>query len=198
MSLEIRNYLFDEVAEVIEPLARLRISVFRDWPYLYDGDLDYERRYLADYTKGDGMVCAVFDGDRMVGAATAMNLAHQPQAVRSAFEGHFLKPEEIYYCAESVLLPDYRGRGLGHAFFDAREINAHNLNFTTTGFCSVIRPPDDPRRPADYRPLDAFWRKRGYAAVDGAVAHISWRDIGDTEETVKPLQVWLSNKRWSH
>jgi hypothetical protein len=25
----------------------LRIAVFRDWPYLYDGSLEYEREYLA-------------------------------------------------------------------------------------------------------------------------------------------------------
>ncbi len=198
MSLEIRNFYFDEVAEVIEPLAHLRITVFRDWPYLYDGDLDYERRFLADYAKADGMVCAVFDGDRMVGASTGMGLKWQPANVREAFAGNFLKIEDIYYCAESVLLPEYRGRGLGHAFFEHREINAFNLHYTTTGFCSVIRPPDDPRRPAEYRPLDSFWRKRGYAPVQDAVAHIPWRDIGAAEETVKPLQVWLSDKRWTH
>ena len=30
--------------------ARLRIEVFRDWPYLYDGDLAYEQSYsLVDF-----------------------------------------------------------------------------------------------------------------------------------------------------
>ncbi|MFP5511018.1 MAG: GNAT family N-acetyltransferase, partial [Alphaproteobacteria bacterium] len=27
----------------LDDVARLRIAVFRDWPYLYDGDLAYER-----------------------------------------------------------------------------------------------------------------------------------------------------------
>ena len=38
-----------DLEAVIDDLARLRISVFRDWPYLYDGDLAYERAYLAPY-----------------------------------------------------------------------------------------------------------------------------------------------------
>ena len=33
-------------------VAALRIAVFRDWPYLYDGDADYEARYLDTYAQG--------------------------------------------------------------------------------------------------------------------------------------------------
>lgn len=46
-------------------------------------------------------------------------------------------------------------------------------------------------RPAGYRPLDVFWRKRGYAPVTGAIAEHSWKDAGQAEETRKPMQVWL-------
>ena len=36
-----------EIQAHVDELAALRIRVFRDFPYLYDGDLDYERAYLA-------------------------------------------------------------------------------------------------------------------------------------------------------
>ena len=52
-------------------------------------------------------------------------------------------------------------------------------------------PADHPARPADYRPLDAFWRKRGYEKLDDVVAEYSWKDLGDTVETAKPLQFWM-------
>jgi hypothetical protein len=56
------------------------------------------------------------------------------------------------------------------------------------------RPPGDhPARPEGYRPLDRFWRARGYAPLDGVVAHFGWRDIGEVEETQKPLQFWMRN-----
>ncbi|MEE2816993.1 MAG: GNAT family N-acetyltransferase, partial [Pseudomonadota bacterium] len=29
----------EDLARAIDDVARLRIAVFRDWPYLYDGDL---------------------------------------------------------------------------------------------------------------------------------------------------------------
>jgi hypothetical protein len=45
--------------------------------------------------------------------------------------------------------------------------------------------------PPGYRPLDSFWRRRGYAPVPGLVATYSWRDLGTTEETPKQLQFWM-------
>lgn len=190
MSLGIRVHRGAEIVEVIEPLAHLRITVFRDWPYLYDGNMEYERLYLADYAQGDGMVCSVWDAGQMVGASTAMPLAAQPDEVRAAFDGQPLAPSEVYYCAESVLLPGYRGRGLGHRFFDEREAVADELGFKATAFCAVIRDAEDPRKPDGYRPLDAFWTARGYAPLPGALAQIAWRDIGAAEDSIKPLQFW--------
>jgi GNAT superfamily N-acetyltransferase len=98
---------------------------------------------------------------------------------------------QVYYCAESVLLPEYRGRGIGHAFFDAREAKARSLGRKHMAFCSVKRPDDHPARPATFRTNDAFWRGRGYAPLEGVFAEFSWRDIGGHEETPKTLQVWF-------
>src|SRR3712207_8363574 len=60
-------------------------------------------------------------------------------------------PEAVYYFGESVLLPAYRRRGIGHAFFDAREQAALEYGFRIAAFCAVERPADDPRMPPDYR-----------------------------------------------
>jgi hypothetical protein len=58
-------------------------------------------------------------------------------------------------------------------------------------FCAVARPAGHSLRPANYVPLDGFWRKRGYAPVDGAVARFAWKDIDQPGETEKPLQFWM-------
>jgi len=97
----------------------------------------------------------------------------------------------VFYCAESVLRPAYRGQGIGHAFFDAREAHARNHGFTACAFCAVIRPEDHPARPANARTLDPFWRARGYSPLDGVIAAFSWKDLGDRAETRKPLQFWM-------
>jgi GNAT superfamily N-acetyltransferase len=181
----------DAVRAVVPQLARLRIDVFRDWPYLYDGTMDYEESYLGKLLDAPGhvVVCA-FDGETLIGAATASPLIHQYEEFREPFVKAGLPAGEIFYFGESVLLSAYRGRGIGHAFFDERESHAQKLGYAKTTFCAVIRPADHPMRPAGYRPLDGFWRKRGYSPLAGLIGHFSWTDIGETAESSKPMQYW--------
>jgi len=173
-------------------VARLRIAVFRDWPYLYDGDLEYERGYLQSYRDSKrAVVVGAYDGDVLVGASTGAPLAEHADDFAAAFKGTGQDLTEIFYCAESVLLPAYRGQGVGHRFFNLREDHARKLGFAKSAFCGVLRPDDHPMRPANYRPLDAFWRARGYEPLPGVVAEFSWKDIGKDQETLKPLQFWM-------
>ena len=180
----------DAVHAHLDALARLRIAVFRDWPYLYDGDLDYERDYARAYTAPGAVVVGAFDGDRMVGAATASRMEDHAGDLAAAFAGHEWSMPEIYYLAESVLLRGYRGSGLGHAFFDAREAAGRAEGRRYAAFCAVMRPADHPARPEGARTHDAFWRGRGYLPLDGVVAQFAWTDVGDAEATRKPLQFW--------
>ncbi len=189
--LRLENRSGETLRVVLPQLAQLRIRVFRDWPYLYEGALDYEERYLAKFLNAPNhiAICA-FDGDRLVGASTATPLMHQHDELTEPFRKASHRLDEIFYFSESVLLPSYRGRGVGHAFFDGREGHAKSLGYQKTAFCAVMRPADHPLLPYDYRPLDAFWRKRGYQPLDGLVAQFSWLDIGENGESLKPMQYW--------
>lgn len=191
MSLRFQSFIGADVAPVLDDLARLRIEVFRDWPYLYDGDLDYERKYLELYTNPEAIVVGAFDGAEMVGASTGMPLLLHDDDFGAALDGIEVPLEQIFYCAESVLLPGYRGAGAGHVFFDVRETHGRDLGLSHAAFCRVQRPEGHPARPEDYQPLDGFWRKRGYVKVPGGVAQFSWKDLGEAEESRKPLQFWM-------
>ena len=178
--------------DALDDLAALRIEVFRVFPYLYDGDLDYERRYLETYRQSDdAILVAAFDGARLVGASTGTPMVQHAEDFAVALSHQPVPLDQIFYCAESVLLPEYRGQGVGHAFFDAREAHARALGLTHSAFCGVVRPAEHPLRPVGYAPLDAFWRKRGYAPVPGAVASYRWKDIDQPGETDHPLQFWM-------
>lgn len=193
MTLRVAPLTGDALAAALPDLARLRITVFRDWPYLYDGTLGYESCYIQRFAQSPGaVIVAAYDGDRIVGAATASPMVGHADEFAEPFRQRGYDIARIFYFGESVLLADYRGRGIGHAFFDQREAHARAQGgFTHTTFCGVVRPDDHPRKPADYVPLDAFWTKRGYRKMDGLVGAFSWRDIGEPEDTKKPMQFWM-------
>jgi GNAT superfamily N-acetyltransferase len=193
MAIEVKSLTGTDLVAALPALARLRIIVFRDWPYLYDGTLEYEQKYLDKFAAAKGAVCiAAYDGDEIVGASTGAPMIEHADEFAEPFKKAGYDIGKIFYCGESVLLKSHRGHGLGHAFFDGREAQARKLGgFTHSTFCRVVRPDDHPLKPDDYRPLDGFWNKRGYEPVPGIVATYSWKDIDQADETVHPMQFWM-------
>ncbi|MGZ8223216.1 MAG: GNAT family N-acetyltransferase, partial [Methylobacter sp.] len=72
--------------QYIPELARLRIEVFRDFPYLYDGNIDYEKKYLQTYIDcPESVIVIAFDGDRVVGASTAIPMKYETDELKKPF-----------------------------------------------------------------------------------------------------------------
>jgi GNAT superfamily N-acetyltransferase len=193
MTLRLAPLTGKDLAQGLPAVARLRIAVFRDWPYLYDGTLAYEEKYLAKLAAARGaVIVAAYDGEAIVGCATAAPLSEVEGEVAEPFRARGFDIARIFYCGESVLLPQYRGRGVGHAFFEHREVQARALGgFAHSAFCAVVRPDDHPLRPKDYAPLDRFWIKRCYAKAEGIVGRFAWKDVDQPAETEKPMQFWM-------
>lgn len=199
MSLRIVRLRGPEILARQEDLARLRIEVFRDWPYLYAGNKEYEQAYIRTYVEGPGAVLvAAFDGDKVVGASTALPLAQAMAECIAPFAEAGYDIPGIFYFGESVLLKPYRGQGVGVRFFEEREAAARaHGGIRITAFCAVERPAEHPLRPKDYVPLDGFWQRRGYAKHRELVARFRWRDLDQERDTVKALSFWLKRHDWA-
>ncbi|MFP4291249.1 MAG: GNAT family N-acetyltransferase [Cyclobacteriaceae bacterium] len=190
--VEIRKVTGKDLATYLDELAALRIEVFRDFPYLYDGDLGYEKEYLQTYVKAAGSAAfLVFDENEVVGASTCLPLSEETDELKAPFSTTQYSLDEVLYLGESVLRPAYRGRGIGVEFFRLREEHGRLLNKKYASFCAVQRPKDHPLRPNDYRPLDDFWKKRGYHALPGVKTRLKWKDVNEPQETEKQLMYWI-------
>ena len=180
-----------ELSSSLHEVAALRLTVFRDFPYLYDGDLTYELDYLKHYTQCERAVFVLAISDeQVVGASTGLPMSDADEDFQRPFLERGQPLEGIFYFGESVLLASHRGQGLGHHFFNERERVARTLGATMTTFCAVDRPATHPLRPNDYQPLDDFWRRRGYTKQTDLTTSFVWRDLDHDQETAKPMVFW--------
>jgi GNAT superfamily N-acetyltransferase len=194
-ALGFRTVTGADLPPFIPALARLRIAVFRDWPYLYDGDCAYEESYLRIYAESPGAaVVLAFDGDAVVGASTCLPLADETGNVQAPFHAAGIAIDRVFYFGESILLKPYRGAGAGAHFFAEREAHARRVSACDiAAFCAVARPADHPARPADAVPLDAFWRRRGFTPYPSLTCEMRWKEVGGAAETPHRLSFWLKS-----
>ncbi len=191
--LRLQRLTRGNIRAYLPELARLRIRVFREYPYLYEGSSAYEEKYLQIYANAPGGVMVLaWDGERVVGASSGLPLSAETSNVIEPLVKAGYDPEQIFYYGESVLLPEYRGQGLGQRFFAEREAHVRELGqFDMACFCAVERPADHPRRPAGYRPLDELWNRQGFFRHAELRATFSWRDLDETAESPKSMVFWL-------
>jgi len=192
MRIKVETYTGAAIAPLLPDLARLRVEVFREFPYLYDGDTAYEEKYLRIYAETPGAAVIIArDEKRIVGASTCLPLAAEMNSVQRPFLDTGIDVATVFYFGESVLESPYRGRGIGVSFFQAREAQA--AGYAMTAFCAVHRPDNHPLRPKNYVDLHDFWRHRGYRPRPELVCSMAWRDVGEAAETTKQLKFWTKD-----
>lgn len=192
MSVSVTCILGSDAAKYLDDVARLRIRVFRDFPYLYDGNLTYEAEYLGRYLQAPNFALILAqDGSTVVGASTCLPLSQETEEIRLPLIEAGYDAHEIIYLGESVLDKAYRGQGIGKAFFYEREAHGKRLKKSMASFCAVERPSIHPLRPQEYHPLDIFWKKQGYQKLPEVQTALSWKDVDQQLETDKKLTFWI-------
>lgn len=193
--LRLQNFHGAELAPHLDALGELRIAVFHEYPYLYAGTLEHEREYLGTYVRSSGsLVVLVFDDDRVVGATTCLPMLDEGPEFQAAFVQAGYDLSTICYFGESILLPAYRGQGIGKEFFVRREAHVRKLGLKLSAFCAVDRPAEHVLRPQGYRPLDDFWRSQGYVKRPELQATFVWQEIGEDSESPKTLTFWTKEQ----
>lgn len=192
--MHIQTFTGSDALPYIEDLGRLRITVFAEFPYLYNGDMAYEREYLQTFFEArQSVLVLAMHEDAIIGASAGLPLAEETDNIKRPFIERGIDVSKVFYFSESVLLPQWRGHGLGHVFMDERERWARANGYQMACFCAVVRPQDHPRCPANYRPLDDFWQKRGFQKAADMLCYIAWQDWDETQESEKPLQFWVKS-----
>jgi hypothetical protein len=130
MALQLLKFPGPDVAPVLADLAQLCTVVFRDWPHLYDGDGGYDPDHLQALAASPrSAVIMAYDGDMPVGAATCLPLEDAAASYQEPFRARTWPVDRCFYLAEAVLLPEYRGQGVGAAFLGSPYPSRFDLRF---------------------------------------------------------------------
>ena len=195
MALTFLKLTPNEARTHIRGLAELRLKVFHDFPYLYEGNMDYEEKYLETYFKAKhAIIFIVMDGERYVGATTGIWAKEEEENFSKPFINQGFNINDIFYFGESILLKEYRGQGIGKKFFEIREAYAKKLGFIKKlAFCAVVRDENHPLKPQDYLPLNTFWPSQGFNPEKNLTTTYEWKDIGQEQSSFKQMQFWIKN-----
>lgn len=185
----------EQIEAISEHLAKLRITVFKEFPYLYEGSLEYEMAYTKPYLEcPQSLVLLVRRENEVVGASTAIPLFWEHEEIKQPFEESGFSVGEYFYFGESVVLAEWRGQGLGRIFFQEREQWAREQsNCLYACFAAVDRPSTHPLKPKNFKPLNAFWQRQGFKKQEALKAYLEWLDVDKSKPDSKPLTFWIKS-----
>lgn len=190
--MEIKIIKKENHKKYIDAIAHLRITIFKEFPYLYEGDLKYEQDYLKKFIDTpDSLICIAFEDEKPIGALTALPLKNEEPSIRQAFEKQGLSIEKTYYFSEILILPEYRLLGLGYMMYRLSENLVLQKNkYKQLSFAAIEREENHPKKPENYASPYSFFKRIGYTQNRELVCHIAWKEIGETEATPKALIFW--------
>lgn len=191
--IHVRAFTGAALKPYIHSLAKLRMEVFRDYPYFEEPNLEHETHYLKKLaTCKEAIGVLIFDNTTLVGASLGYPLNIEEPAILRPFKDRQLDIDSYFIFGDSALLQHYRGRGLGHHLYAARELHVqHYKKFKHICFCVPDCYESDPQRPKDYIPLNDFWRKRGYVHHPEMKCYLSWKQIDETHPSKKQMSFWI-------
>lgn len=195
--MNVETKLFDDgnIENYIDDIAHLRISIFREYPYLYDGDKEYETKYLKKFiSTDDSIMVLAFSNDKIVGALTGLPLRCEEPNVYEPWIQTNRSVDQFFYFSEGLLYREYRNKGIGRHMFQLAESWVEKTGrYEALTLATVIRNQDHPQKPKGYHSTDPFWEKLGYRKSNGIICTIPWKEVGEPQESPKPLLFWSKN-----
>lgn len=189
----------EELKPLLPFVAALRIKIFREYPYLYEGDFIEEMEDLRNCSqKSHNAVAIACHNNIPIGFLYGIPLtefaSHFENPVVDLFKEKKLAPETCYYFADIIILPEHRGNHLSKKLFDTLETYAQEQGYCSASFITESHE-FHPLKPVDYKSLDPLWNSLNYKKT-GLVSHGSWQTHKADGTIVKELHVadiWFKN-----
>lgn len=179
-----------EVIPYLSKLAELRLSFFRNYPYLYEGNLRDEEEYLTMYARSENSVFGVVkEGEEIVGLVTGLPLLECHEAHKNPWIQH--EDPNVFYLGEIVLSERYQTTDLQEKLYRQFEnvVKAIGMHDAIV-VCEIERKEEDLKKTENELSSEVLWNGRGFIRHPEISGYFSWKEIGDLEESDHLMVYW--------
>lgn len=189
--ISLQAFTGKEAKKYLKQIANIRITMFKEFPYLYEGSLEDEEEYLNIYFSSENsIVLLVLDGDEVVGFSNSIPLNDEMEEIKAPFIKNKIDISKYLYIGEMMIKEKYRNKNLSNIIAKYHEEHAKEKNYSNMVFMTVIRPDDHPLKPENYRPLEPLWKSLGYRILEEMKIKIPWKQIDGDIPQENQLEVW--------
>lgn len=176
-----------QFSKYLAQLAEMRIQVFREYPYLYEGSLEYEFDYLDRYAKcPSAVLLALLDREGAAhGFCTGIPLEFEDPELASPVPGDH---SHSFYIGEILLSPQARAQGWGALLLEQMIITSQAKGFVRHLLYTVVEPRE--HRPTPYHSPASLWRKMGFA-LTGIQAEFAWKRWDQQSAQNHRMDLWI-------
>ncbi len=171
----------------IDIVANFRINVFKEFPYLYEGNIEDERGYITSYTEhDDANIILIYKGDSAIGFSSSLPLSMESEYITDVIKNAGLDINDYLYLGEAIINKEYRGIGILNNIIDIHTSEAKKLNLSKFCFMAVLRDSNHPNTPKDdnYIANEVIFSKKGFSPINDCYVNIEWKNCitGNMEE----------------
>lgn len=160
----------EHIKKFISCVSQLRLDMFREFPYLYQGTYEYEKKYMEGYANNSkSMLGLAYAEKTLAGVFTGMPLISDSEIVKDSkllFIANNIDPSSYYYYGEVLVLPQFRRLRLPNLLSSRMDFEAKNMGFDNACFMAVSRSDDHPLKPKEYVKPDKLWERYGYKKMN--------------------------------
>lgn len=186
----------ENVPSILHFVSELRIKFFRDYPYLYEGNLKEEMNYLNWFSKlQDTQIVVAYQGDKPIGFLTGtafIDFNEHFSGSTAIFKNAGLNPTDFYYFSEIIILPEHRGKNISKKLFKVLENYATQKGYKAA--CLVNESYSfHPLKPSNYKSLDSYFQHLGYHSTP-LIIHYTWPTLqkdGSSSNQEHSLRYWI-------
>ncbi len=185
----------NEVIPYLRRLAELRIVFYRDYPYLYEGNLTEEENYLSLYADSKNSLLVVAkEGSKMIGAITGLPLLESQEENRELFMHKLSTAEHIFHVGELVLLPEYRNADIQKRLYRQFEKSVMELaGYDAISVCEIERPSYDSKESNESFFVESLWENNGFVKQPHLHNYYRWKEVGDMKNTDHLMVYWIKS-----